>query len=61
MNREDRVAERHVADVFAMTTRPLLPAKNKAPRQVRFKNFVEGYLTTKWIIRSARTLLGGRD
>ena len=55
MNTADRLAERHKADVYAITAHP---AVVKPPRRVRVSGFIEGYLTTGWVIRTGATLLG---
>lgn len=52
MNTADRLAERHKADVAAIT---LPPKPIKPPRRVRLSEFIEGYLTTRWVIQTART------
>lgn len=58
MNTADRIAERHKADVAAIVN---LPAPHKPPRRVRWSQFIEGYLTTRWLLQTGRTFFGGRD
>jgi hypothetical protein len=58
MSIRDQVEQQRLADLYHETRTPdrLLP--RKAPRRRRAKDFAEGYMTTRWVLRTIGTFLG---